>query len=313
MKRIMALVVLALFVCSTIPAVLSDESKNTTKEQPQKAKVQEIKNQREDIKKSGVERRGIISDAKEQKKELRSANAELKIQLREKIKSCRNDSSQCKELKSQMKANVKERLIISADEMIVMMENLKEKIQSLNPSNKDELIAAVDADIAKVQGIKAKLEALPDDAKASEVNVIAKELKDIWKEARKGVKINGIRMLALGFENVLAKAERLETQLNSAIEKLKARGYDTTVVSAKVEDFKAKVQASKAYYEEAKAMLVDLQTSKDTDTTVKAIQEKMKLARDQLQSAQSTLRDILKEIKSQKDGSKVLEEEIKTE
>ena len=212
-----------------------------------------------------------------------------------------------------MKANVKERLIISADEMIVMMENLKEKIQSLNPSNKDELIAAVDADIAKVQGIKAKLEALPDDAKASEVNVIAKELKDIWKEARKGVKINGIRMLALGFENVLAKAERLETQLNSAIEKLKARGYDTTVVSAKVEDFKAKVQASKAYYEEAKAMLVDLQTSKDTDTTVKAIQEKMKLARDQLQSAQSTLRDILKEIKSQKDGSKVLEEEIKTE
>ena len=212
-----------------------------------------------------------------------------------------------------MKANVQERLVISAEEVISLMQNLKQKIQTLNPSNKDELIAAIDANIAKVQDIKTKLEALPDDSKASDVKELAKELNDIWKDARKDVKINGVRMLALGFDNVLAKAERLETQLNSAIEKLKSRGYDATKVSAKVEDFKAKVQASKVDYEEAKAMLADLQTSKDTDTTVKSIQEKMKLARGQLQSAQAVLRDILKEIKSQKDGSKVLEEEIKTE
>jgi len=53
------------------------------------------------------------------------------------------------------------------------------------------LIAAIDANIAKVQDIKTKLEALPDDSKASDVKELAKELNDIWKDARKDVKIIG--------------------------------------------------------------------------------------------------------------------------
>ena len=277
MKKIIALLVMILFVVSTMPLVFAEDSEtNTGNTKTWKERLEQIREKRVQIREINTENREIRAQAREQRGELKGENKQLRVELREELKACKNDSSQCQELRTQMRANVKEGLIISADEMIALMENLKEKIQVLNVSNKDELIAAVDADIAKVQEIKSKLEALPDDANASEVKALAKELRDIWKEIRKQVRIRAVRMLAIGFERVLAKAERLETRLDNVIAKLQEKGYNTTTASAKVEEFKTHIQAARDNYNEAKAKLEELQDNPGLEDAVQAIQEKMK-------------------------------------
>lgn len=312
MKKTIALLIMAVFLVSLLPVVFAEDTAAATgtSDTPLKDKIQENKEKRAEI----GELRG---DAQDIRQEARGERKELRQDIKDKVKACKeaaNESVDCKEVRKELKVNVKARLTITADEMIQLMENLKQKIEVLNPADKDALIAEVDGHIANVNAIKAEITALPDDATKEQYKEVTKKLKDEWDSARKAVRFHATRMVALGFERVLVKAERLEAKLDSTLARLKEKGFDTSKADAKIAEFKVHVADARKSYDEAIVLLEQYRADTSKENAVKAIQEKMKEAKKDLQLAQQSLREAVKEIKaSGKDGAGVMKEEVEKE
>lgn len=311
MKKILAVLIMAVFLVSSLPVVFAEDTAAATgtSDTPLKDKIQANKEKRAELGELRGEAQGIRQEARVEKKE-------LKQDIKDRVKSCKeaaNESVDCKDVRKELKSNVKQRLLVTADQMVSLMENLKKRIEVLNPADKADLIASVDKHIANVNAIKAEIEALPDDATKEQFKDVTKRLKDEWQQARKAVRLHATRMLALGFGRVLDKAEKLEKRLDSTLARLKEKGFDTTKADAKVAEFKTHVSDARKAYDEAIVLLEQYRADPSKENAVKAIQEKMKEAKKHLQLAQQSLREAVKEIKAGKNGAVVLKEEVEKE
>lgn len=305
-NKILAITVMALFLFSLVPAVFAQQErvdKRTDVMEERRSEAGNVLGEEVRVQEREEKRPLKASETQERKAE--------REQLREQLKTCKSgeESEDCDVARKNMKGDIKQRLLDHADKIADLINDLKTKVEKLDPADQEAILTELDTKLVELDAVKVKIDALTEDSSKQDVKDVTKELKDIWTDARKSIRLQATRMLAVGFERVLFKAEKLGERLDNTLARLSEQGFDTSVAADKLGEFDKYISESRAAYDEANVLLQEYRADPSKEGAVKAIQEKMKVAREKLQEAQHSLREIVKEVKKAEGGEKVLEEE----
>ncbi len=299
MKKTISLIVIALFILSAIPLAFAEDTEVTSAREKFKEARELAK---ENYKKT-------VEQYKEAREKFKESREKIKDN-REKLKECVGlKTDKCNNIRATVKANAKPFLTNSADAILKLLENLKNKVEASNleDAEKAELIAEIDASIAKINEAKVSADALTEGATNEEIKESAKEIKEAWKEARKDVKRIAGELVHFRVGEIIKKAEKLEDRLNRVLEKAKAAGKDTSALQSLIDQFHQKIADARQKYENAKAKYTEAKTAGDVDALVKEANALLKEAHKDLKEAHRILKDIVRELK-EKNTEKELEE-----
>ena len=279
-----------------------------------------IRERQEEGRKEREERREQRTELREDFKEARMRYKEKAQEFRklsEKVKECKDDNSErCITLRKETRLEAKAHLLRTADKILALLERTKERIEQSNSKIKTELVAELDAGISEVTAIKARIEALEGDATRDEIKGLNKELKQVWKDAKHSVKLSIGHTINFGVHGVLVRAEKLETRLETALEKLEANGKNTDAAEAQLEAYKQHLIKAREFARLAQAEFDRARHSdKDFDTFVKKGHDFLVQARAELTLAHDGLKMVMKEIRAIQ-GQALLEaetEDVETE
>lgn len=299
MKKTISLIVLALFVLSVVPLAFAEDTEITSARE-------RFKEARELAKENYKQ---TVEQYKEAKEKFKDSREKIK-ENREKLKECVGlKTDKCNNIRATVKANAKPFLTNSADAILKLLENLKNKVEASNleDAEKAELIAEVDASIAKINEAKASADALTEGATNEEIKESAKEIREAWKEARKDVKRIAGELVHFRVGEIIKKAEKLEERLNMVLEKAKANGKDTSALQGLIDQFHQKIADAREKYEQAKQKYTEAKTAGDVDAVVKEANALLKEAHKDLKEAHSILKNIVRELRA-KNAEKEIEE-----
>lgn len=229
------------------------------------------------------------------------------IQNREKIKACFQEGADTEGCEDHLNVS-KEFLLNTADSLIAALEKVKEKVEAsedINSTTYAELMEELQNVIAELEMAKDNLE---DAETVEDIRAAAAELKELWPDAKRLLKRGTGRLLNSKIGGIIARSEALESRLERIIAKLEEEGIDTSFIDGMMDDFSQKVQLAKDKYELAREKWTQAKTPGEVDDIVREGNEFMKQARDYLEEANQKIRDIIREIKTQNQGSLAIEE-----
>lgn len=264
-----------------------------------KEMMQEGKERMKEARENFREARDRYNETKEQFKEARDALKESQEQAR---KACRinNSSEDCKQFRDEITAQSKEFLVSSADRILNMLEQIKEKVtaaDAIDTERQATIIADLDESIANVEAAKAKAEALDEDSTKEEYKEVAEELREAWKDAKKHSKLGLGRLNETKIDAILSRFALVQVKIASTIDQLAAAGYDTVALEINSQKLSEEVASAQANFEKAKELYDQAVSADEVDTLVGQANEYIQAAHQDLREAHSILKEILDEIK----------------
>ena len=324
LRKLAALVVMALFVLSIVPLALAgkDQSGLSREGQNQEngdanvaedgeaasddnvpAERESRRERMDSLREEGKKLKDRVAHAreefekvkdqyKEKKHEFEQKKEELK-QLNEHAKACKDDSEDCKAKKVDLKRGVKQHLIKTVELIDRSLEKLTNRVESskvLDDAQKEQALSSIAALEEQLTAKKEEIQALADDAPKEELKAKIKELKSLWQDVRKEQRriiadLISHKQESIG--NVYAKfGDRVEAQLN----KLAEQGADVSKAQELLAQYRAKVD--------------------ELNAVPAGEREQFKQV---MHDAKEILRDLLKELKNLKKGLKSEAEEQENE
>lgn len=321
MKKMIAVLFAALLIVSAIPAFAqdvgveveaeadsgdaddSDDQSEQSNEGEGRTRTEVRAEFRERLEDGRERRERIRTEVREEVKEFRSemrADAKAFLDLRVRVRTaCKQDdaSTGCTELRAEMHAEAKERLVSSADRMIALLEEAKDRIEAsgLDATVKAELIARIDAHIQAIADAKADAEALSDTPTRAEIQEISRELREAWKDSRQDLRVGIGRTVNMRMAGILEKSEQLEKRFDRVIAKLQEKGIDTTSIEAQQDAYAALIAEARA------AHLSSVQLFAQGDVT--AAHEQLTIAKAKLKEAHQLLKELVADIRAANQGA----------
>lgn len=314
MKKLMALLVIALFLVSIVP-VFAHENERADREDRNRGlsafgqAASEIETDSELTVEARHEKlREKFDEAKANflasKETFLSEKASLKAKIAEVKAVCREnpDSEDCNELKERVaKGEGKNYLLHSIDVIENVLEKRKAKIEGLLASG--EISTQAEARLeARLSEINAQLEDLAelrtevDSATTkAEIKAAARELRVSWRGIKVDLEASGAEVVSHRFSFAINRAESLERKLDRTLERLEAQGHDVSTVEADVNSFKAHIDVAQSLTEEARAKFAD---SSPSEADVRAAHELLVQAHAELKLAHIDLKKIISGLKA---------------
>lgn len=238
----------------------------------------------------------------ETKDDFIESRKELKEHQETERKECRsdNESDACASVKVKVANDSQEFLIASANHILSMLDQLKEKIMSsdnIDVETQASIVADIDASVAKVAAAKVHAEALTENSTKEEVKAVAKELREAWVDSRAHATIGLGRLTTAKIEHVIGRFNSVEEKLTVTIADLNARGYDTTTVQANVDSMSASVDSAEVNLNAAESIYANASATEDPSELVKEANKYVKAAQQDLREAHEFLKDALKELR----------------
>ena len=323
MKKIMALVVLTLFLVSLVPVFAGksgDDNKRTSG--PDVRGVSEfgrdassIQKMKEDTKNRHELLRERFVQAKDKFVESRKDFLSSKMTLRGKhnelkLKCKDNESTEdCMKMKKdflekEAKSYLVRSLNVVEDVLNKRKAKLEEEIASAEAQSQDATdleanIEEVNAQLKVISDLKAKLDAATTK---EEVKALTKEIKTTWKGIKSDLEGSRGTIMTHKFAFAVSRSKSLEAKLDRVLEKLKSEGKDVSSVQPKVDSFKAHIARAKELIEQARTKFAD-----KSETSVKQGHELLVQAHQELKLAHSDLKEIVASFRA-KGGAKLTEE-----
>jgi hypothetical protein len=209
------------------------------------------------------------------------------------------------------------KFLTHAGEMIIRdLEKVKAKAQENNDLTEDELnkiVSDADAKIAEIKDAMAKVDAATTK---EEIKGAGAAMLKSWKDAREHIRLHVGEMVNSKVGEIIQRSEQLETKLEKILSEMKQQGVEVTDIDAKLNSFSEKIEAARAKFDEAKALLKEVRDLKGTSGTMtddmKAKADKAhelaKEAHGSLKEANQILIDIWKEVKQSKANVKIEDE-----
>jgi DNA repair exonuclease SbcCD ATPase subunit len=216
--------------------------------------------------------------------------------------------------------NAKVFLTSSADAVINAIEKIKSKVSENNDLTQEEadnIISEMDAKIKEMQDAKAKVAAATTK---EEIKAAGKEIVRAWERMKNIIKIHAERQVLSKTNEVVKMSEQLEKRLEATLEKLSEKGYNTTGINSKIDEFSAKINDAREKYNEAvlkfaaakEARAGNATANPDATALLKAGKSLMEAAHKDLKDAHEILKGIISEIRKVS-GKVELEQENETE
>jgi hypothetical protein len=147
--------------------------------------------------------------------------------------------------------------------------------------------------------LKAKAESM-NESKGSDIKDLAKQLRDVVKDARNGVQGSMHLVATKRSEGVLRKISELQVKLQRALDKSSEK-VDLSALNAKLEEAKKLNAEAMAAFEAARSA-----EPGKKDEAMKATTEKVREVQRALKEAHVLLKDVVQKLKSARAGTEVL-------
>lgn len=178
----------------------------------------------------------------------------------------------------------KERFLDSLDRLEKRLEKTKARI-----SNEDA-VANINLQIELTNKLSEEVKA-DTDVSREEAKEYAKRTREILKDAKTTIKIGTNKLINVRIGGIIKKSEKLVEKLDKVVEKLKAKGKNTSEIEVEVKKFQDNLAKAKAEYNAA----LELQKgSGTTDETMKQVNEHLRKAHQYLKDANVNLKAAIK-------------------
>lgn len=313
-RKLSAIAIMAILILSVLPFAFAEDRAGTNsgtgssetedsnddsgvEGRSREDRIAERQGNREAVRDLRTEGRDARKDIREQRGEKKDRFNELRDQIKSTCKG-NKDSTECTSLRDQARGEAKVFLTSVVDRMLTALNNAKAKIEAndaMDATAKQAALDGLNARIDAVTAVKAKIDALAEQPTRDEVQEIAKELRTGWTESKKSLRMHVGKAVNARMAGIVVKSEKLSEKLNKAIEKLKAKGIDTSGIEADVAAFNTLITDAKVLQGEA----TQLFASGDVD----GAQAKLQDARAKLKEAHEKLKAIVASLKSASEGS----------
>ncbi len=227
---------------------------------------------------------------------------ETYTESRQKVLKAKLKLTDCKGKKSeectQLKENSRMFLVNAADKVLLTLGKIKAKVEAsedLTDEEQSEILADIGESISEIENAKSVIENLDENSTAEEIQEAAKTIKSSWeKTVSTSAKKSVGKLTNAKIHGIVVRSEKLETKLETMLERLDEQGYDITVAEGYLDDFKAEVDEAGENYEAAREQYK--QSGKVNQANVL-----MKTAHKDLQEAHKILKDLLKSIRETKE------------
>lgn len=218
--------------------------------------------------------------------------------FKERRQSCSGDeeSDEC----GLLKADTAEFLSNSADIVISNLEKLQSKLEESEDLSEEEaleMISEIETAISDVQDIQDKIEALEEPTK-DELNDLAKELRIVWQNVEKAIKISSGKLINARIGGVIVKSNQLKARLELVLDRAEQDNFDTENLQTLIDEFNSELQNSGEKYKEAIALYKESKTAQDVDEAIKTAKDSMESAKNSLIQAHEKLKEIVLELRN---------------
>ena len=270
--------------------------------------ILQLKEER-DLLKNTMKKR-VISHEQEfkSKKQLELAKAkyfELKDEIRKRrqefnkvkaeLKDCQNRNTlQCEQLDVKATQEARQFLNNTIDQMSIALLRVKENLKlSVTLTNEQVLglVHQIDTQIEKMSKTKQEMESA---ATKDQVKKVAREVQSFWSSARKLMKVASANLISSRIGLVIAQSSALEARLEGVLTRLEESKEKTDDVDTSITEFSNHIEASKAKFDAARAIL---DSTSITDEAVTSAQALLKDAHQEFKIASSILNSIVSGIK----------------
>lgn len=337
MKKLLSLLIIAMFVVSLSPAVFAvndnaggqgagnsdatptvtaaktgaDDTADTIAKRVKAQPKERIKNMREKyqeakerLKQNKAQLRERLANAKEKREQAKAKhiNAKGKIEGRKaKLSACKDDESEdCKALRKETRKHTKDYLSGVAEHVLGMIAKTKERVEQSNmpEEQKAEMLANLDSKAEEIAGALEASNELTEESTKEEFQEVTDVIQEAWKGTKDEIKKGAGKVATNKIRALNTRMKQLETKLQKTVERLENAGQDTSVAQTQLDSFKEYLDKSKASEQEA-------QNKYQAGDTAGAV-EKTKESHRYLVEAHKNLKQLVQTIKKAQGGEEAL-------
>lgn len=300
MKKLLAFIIMAIFLASVVPVSLADNITDNYK--------LNIKDRLKNAQQRYVIAKQNYLDSKEKYLEQRINY----VNVRQRVLNCSGDnSSDCIQVRLNATEQAKNYLIRMSDLIIESLQKTSARIdasEDLSDDEKAELIENLDERIVALEDAKEIVESSENNA---EIIDAARIIKKEWISARPILKRAAGVVINARIGGIIVQSKRLEEKLDRIIEKLELKGYDITDAKSLVDDFSDKIESAKDNHEKAVEKFREAKEEVDAKVAHELLVDAnilLKAAHQDLKDARVILKEVVAKIK-EIDASTIEDEE----
>ncbi|RLE45390.1 hypothetical protein DRJ25_05730 [Candidatus Woesearchaeota archaeon] len=333
MKKVFAILLLALMVLSIVPAFAAENT--TSSNDNESVNANNTMNSGSSTSSRAIEENNkVVSVPKPKRlrpvaklgKRLIAKKAKIKARaverakavraFKEELRNCKFKSDDaCKKVKEDAKKKAYRFLFNSVDRGMALLEKAKERIDNskLSDEEKSAALSRIDSKIKELNNVKTEL-AGKDEINRKELREIAGKVRKSWNDVKKAISTKLHTVFIRRFGNIVVKLEKVKTKLSDKITKLESNGVDVSQVSTEL--FNEKVDEAKAAYDRARALFDKAKTESEKDAAKELraqAREKLRESHEALKAAREELKSIIKQLRESVKNSKKETEDLKAE
>lgn len=292
--KLMAMVMLAVFVLSIVPMAFAKEDTSEREEMRERAARMEKKE-------AAMERAEALREQLREKKEryldARQAYLDKKERLSElrEHARCTNDSEECQAKKMDLKKGVRDHLLKTAELIEKSLEKLQERVRASKTLSEEEKQVALDRLTELEQQLTdklAQLQALPDTVTNEELRTQLKELKDLWHKVRKEQRWVITQLTNHKQDNLVDIYIRFGERAQAQIDKLELQGTDVTHLEELLLKYREKVAELEAAQAAAREAWIKAKEV-NADDAMQQARDAQHAFREKAKETKASLRNLL--------------------
>jgi len=245
-----------------------------------------------------------MAKVKERRAEAKAKHTEAKGKIegrKAKLNACVGDEGEdCKALRKETRKHTKDYLSGVAEHVLGMIAKTKERVENSNmpAEQKAEMLANLEAKAEEIAGALETAEGLTEESSKEEFQEVAKIIRESWNGTKDEIKKGAGKVATNRIRALNNRMEQLQTKLQKTLERLEKAGEDTSAAETMLNAYKENLDKSKAAEQEAQA--------KYQEGDTKGAVAKTKEAHRHLVEAQKSLKRLVQTIKKAKGGEDAL-------
>ena len=316
-KKMFGILVLAIFILSIVPMALAEQGDGNGKGVMEATKVKlDATKAKLDVTR---ERYMAAKEKYESAKYKYQEHKENLLQVREKVKSCKEDG-ECEEVKKNLKVGVKNHLEKTGDVILRSLDRLKSQVEEskvISEEEKEEALANLAEKEEELTALIDEIKEMSEDATAEELREAIRKLKDLWNDIKREQKWIVTQLINNRLSNVVDKHEEYYNAMEmrySALEEKGASAEDLAELKAIIEKFREEVAELNDEQEEATEAWKKAKSSTEALEKAKSeqqdVREQMRVTKGVLREFTAKFREIYQGLNTEEDSGEVEEEEV---
>jgi len=304
MKKIMAILALAIMLISIVPSAFADigvdvgADVDATISADSDTDAETTTETKTRVNTNSKTRINAKIDAF---KTIRENRAETRTEIKARLENARNEWRDAKEdglSEEERFAKAKAFMLVLVDKMIANHNSIIAKVEA-NNNLRINVISNMEQRVDLLTELRADIEAAKN---MQELRESAKEMKKEWATSRKDVKLKVSQIVNSKFERAISILEKSATRIDAKLEAMAEEGTDVSAEEALLTEAYAEIESAKRNYEASVEVSAKIKTAASVEEAQKYFEESKKYinsAKSDVSEAKDKLKSISASLKAE--------------